>query len=327
MAERGMGRGLARDPAGLRPARGSPGAARHRDRADRAEPATSRAGGSTRTRCRRWRARSPSRESCSRSSCARCRARATSSSPASAAGAPRSWRGWSVLPAIVERRDDAASLEAAIVENMAREDLNPVEEARAVAALVEELGLTREEVGRRVGRSRVAVSNLLRHPRPARTTCSSASSAGELSEGHGRALLLAEDHADRRSLARDGGRRAAGRCGSSRIARGAPTRPRATARPRGEGACIPTRRRPARRIAEQLGATLGREVRVRAARHRLQGRVRRRGPGRRERLARRLGRADGGLARAAVRTAAPRRHPRYTCPPHGRLAQSVRALL
>ena len=45
---------------------------------------------------------------------------------------------------------------------MAREDLNPVEEARAVAALVEELGLTREEVGRRVGRSRVAISNLLR---------------------------------------------------------------------------------------------------------------------------------------------------------------------
>ena len=45
---------------------------------------------------------------------------------------------------------------------MAREDLNPIEEARACAALVEELGLTREEVGRRVGRSRVAVSNLMR---------------------------------------------------------------------------------------------------------------------------------------------------------------------
>ena len=54
------------------------------------------------------------------------------------------------------------SLELALIENMAREDLNPVEEARACALLVEELGLTREEVGRRVGRSRVAVSNLLR---------------------------------------------------------------------------------------------------------------------------------------------------------------------
>ena len=51
---------------------------------------------------------------------------------------------------------------AGAVENMAREDLNPVEQARACAALVEELGLTREDVGRRVGRSRVAVSNLLR---------------------------------------------------------------------------------------------------------------------------------------------------------------------
>ena len=59
-------------------------------------------------------------------------------------------------------RDDSAALEIALIENMAREDLNPVEEARACAALVEELGLTREEVGRRVGRSRVAVSNLLR---------------------------------------------------------------------------------------------------------------------------------------------------------------------
>ena len=58
--------------------------------------------------------------------------------------------------------DDAESLELALIENMAREDLNPVEEARACALLVEELGLTREEIGRRVGRSRVAVSNLLR---------------------------------------------------------------------------------------------------------------------------------------------------------------------
>ena len=66
------------------------------------------------------------------------------------------------IPAVVRRHDDAASLEVALIENMAREDLNPVEEARACAALVEELGLTREDVGVRVGRSRVAVSNLIR---------------------------------------------------------------------------------------------------------------------------------------------------------------------
>src|SRR3954453_3405673 len=59
-----------------------------------------------------------------------------------------------VIPALVRSTDDAQALEVALIENMAREDLNPVEEARACAALVEELGLTREEVGRRVGRSR-----------------------------------------------------------------------------------------------------------------------------------------------------------------------------
>ena len=106
------------------------------------------------------------------------------------------------IPAIVRYHDDAASLEVALIENMAREDLNPVEEARACAALTEELGLSREEVGTRVGRSRVAVSNLIRLldlPDEALA----AIERRELSEGHGRALLLATDHGDRRRLARD----------------------------------------------------------------------------------------------------------------------------
>ena len=105
------------------------------------------------------------------------------------------------VPAVVRRHDDAASLELALIENMAREDLNPVEEARACAALVEELGLTREEVGLRVGRSRVAVSNLIRLldlPDEALELIE----RGELTEGHGRALLTAEDHDRRRTLAR-----------------------------------------------------------------------------------------------------------------------------
>ena len=72
------------------------------------------------------------------------------------------WPSSTTIPALVRPHDDAASLEVALIENMAREDLNPVEEARACAALVEELGLTREDVGLRVGRSRVAVSNLIR---------------------------------------------------------------------------------------------------------------------------------------------------------------------
>jgi ParB family transcriptional regulator, chromosome partitioning protein len=106
------------------------------------------------------------------------------------------------IPAIVRRQDDAASLELAVIENMAREDLNPLEEARACLALIEELGLTREDVGRRVGRSRVAISNLIRLldlPDEALQLLE----RGELSEGHGRALLLAKNHDARRRLARD----------------------------------------------------------------------------------------------------------------------------
>src|ERR1700759_2287151 len=103
------------------------------------------------------------------------------------------------LPAIVRYQDDAASLEVALIENMAREDLNPVEEARACAALTEELGLSREEVGQRVGRSRVAVSNLIRLldlPDEALE----AIQAGDLSEGHGRSLRTAPAYGERRRL-------------------------------------------------------------------------------------------------------------------------------
>ncbi len=118
----------------------------------------------------------------------------------------RRWRaaqlaGLETIPAIVRARDDAESLELALIENMAREDLNPVEEARACAALVEELGLSREDVGLRIGRSRVAVSNLVRLldlPDEALELLE----RGLLSEGHGRALLTATDHAARRRLAR-----------------------------------------------------------------------------------------------------------------------------
>jgi ParB family chromosome partitioning protein len=118
----------------------------------------------------------------------------------------RRWRaaqlaGLETVPAIVRARDDAESLELALIENMAREDLNPVEEARACAALVEELGLSREEVGLRIGRSRVAVSNLVRLlDLPDETL--ELLERGLLSEGHGRALLTANDHAVRRRLSR-----------------------------------------------------------------------------------------------------------------------------
>ena len=118
----------------------------------------------------------------------------------------RRWRaaqlaGLDEVPAVVAPHEDRESLELALIENMAREDLNPIEEARACSLLVDEFGLTREELGKRVGRSRVAVSNLLRLldlPDEVLELLV----AGRLSEGHGRALLMAPDHADRRRLAR-----------------------------------------------------------------------------------------------------------------------------
>ena len=108
--------------------------------------------------------------------------------------------GRETIPAVVRQTDDWERLDLALAENMAREDLNAVEQARACSMLAEDLGLTKGEVGRRVGRSRAAISNLIRLlelPEEALELIES----GELSEGHGRALLLCKDHATRRRLA------------------------------------------------------------------------------------------------------------------------------
>ena len=111
------------------------------------------------------------------------------------------------IPALVRDTDDWERLDLALAENMARVDLNPVEEARACAMLVQDLRLTKQELGRRVGRSRVAISNLVRLlelPEDALELIE----RGTLTEGHGRAILLCKDHATRRRLAldaRDGG--------------------------------------------------------------------------------------------------------------------------
>lgn len=182
----------------------------------------------------------------------------------------RRWRaaqlaGLETIPAVVRAWEDAHALEVALIENMAREDLNPVEEARACAALVEELGLTREEVGRRVGRSRVAVSNLLRLldlPDEALALLED----GDLTEGHGRALLLAPDHADRRSLARSAaveGWSVRALESRAREAGQAPGRAPAPRRGSGRPAVHPDQADAARQIADALGAALGSDVRVR----------------------------------------------------------------
>jgi ParB family chromosome partitioning protein len=177
----------------------------------------------------------------------------------------RRWRaarlaGLDEIPAIVRQHDDAASLELAVIENMAREDLNPVEEARACAALVDELGLTREQIGRRVGRSRVAVSNLIRLldlPDEALGLIE----RGDLSEGHGRALLLASDHDARRRLARDAAaagwtvREAERR---ARLANEAPAAPR----PRRRRGLHPDQVEAVERIEAAFEGALGSEVHV-----------------------------------------------------------------
>jgi ParB family chromosome partitioning protein len=119
----------------------------------------------------------------------------------------RRWRaaamiGRTTVPAIVrDDLDDAMAHELAVIENMARDDLTPIEEARSVATLCATRGFSKAEIGRRVGRSREAISNLVRLlelPDEAQALIDS----GRLSQGHGRALLLCEDPDERRRLAR-----------------------------------------------------------------------------------------------------------------------------
>ena len=109
----------------------------------------------------------------------------------------RRWRaarlaGLSEIPAIVMEADDRKAAEMALIENLQREDLGPLEEADGFRVLTEEYGLTQEEVGARVGRSRSAVANSLRLlglPETVRQLVSD----NKLSAGHARALLSLGD--------------------------------------------------------------------------------------------------------------------------------------
>jgi ParB family chromosome partitioning protein len=96
--------------------------------------------------------------------------------------------GLETIPAIVRDTDgDTASLELALIENIQREDLNPIDTALAYRELIERFGLTHEAVARQVGKSRVAVSNAIRLLDLAPET-RAAIVDGRISEGHGRAL-------------------------------------------------------------------------------------------------------------------------------------------
>jgi ParB family chromosome partitioning protein len=109
----------------------------------------------------------------------------------------RRWRaarkvGLKEIPAIIRESDDRSLLTEALVENLQREDLSPLEEATAYQELLEDFGLTHEEVGNRVGKSRSAITNSLRLLQlPA--AIQGKLERGELSAGHARALLGLED--------------------------------------------------------------------------------------------------------------------------------------
>ena len=118
----------------------------------------------------------------------------------------RRWRaareaGLETLPALVRDADDRDALLLALVENVARENLSPVEEARAYAALMDEFELSLGDVADRVGRSKASVSNrvrLLELPEEILWMLA----RGELTEGHARAVLAVPDDESRTRLAR-----------------------------------------------------------------------------------------------------------------------------
>jgi ParB family chromosome partitioning protein len=118
----------------------------------------------------------------------------------------RRWRaarraGLQTVPAIVRPAEDVRSLEQALVENLHREDLTPLEEAAAYQQLVEEFGHTQEEVAQRVGKSRSSVANTLRllHLPP---SIQRLLAEGQISAGHARALLGSPDRLFQEELAR-----------------------------------------------------------------------------------------------------------------------------
>jgi ParB family chromosome partitioning protein len=117
----------------------------------------------------------------------------------------RRWRaakraGLSLIPAIVRTVDDTLSLEQALVENVQREDLNPLDEAAAYQQLLEDFHLTHDELASRVGKSRAAISNTLRlFQLP--PTVQRMVAEGRLTAGHARALLTTPDRAYQEALA------------------------------------------------------------------------------------------------------------------------------
>ena len=148
----------------------------------------------------------------------------------------RRWRaaraaGLATIPALIRETDDRESLLLALVENVAREDLSPIEEARAYAVLMDEFSLALGDVAERVARSKPTVSNRIRLLELPEDVIGLLE-RGQITEGHARAILAAPGHDQRRALARQVVRKGLTVRATERAARwaGAKTKPRKTRR-------------------------------------------------------------------------------------------------
>jgi ParB family chromosome partitioning protein len=174
----------------------------------------------------------------------------------------RRWRaaqraGLETVPAVVREFGDAEMMEIALIENLQREDLNPLEEAQAYEALIVEFGLSQEELARRLGKSRPAISNALRLL-ALEPEIREGLSSGRLTAGHARALLAAPDREARLRLAQRVEAQGLSVRDVERLARRGQARGGPAARQRGAAGL--------REIEEQLRAALGTRVRIRPGR-------------------------------------------------------------
>ena len=168
--------------------------------------------------------------------------------------------GLSVVPAVIKDVSDLESLELALIENIQRRDLNPIEEAHSYASLVGEFGLTQEDLARRVGRERSTVANMLRllklPPEIQRDLAE-----GRLAMGHARALLALPDHASQMQVRAEViGKALSVRATEALVAGWKPTRPvkKAAAEP-------PKQDVEMRKAAEDLKRRIGAKVAFRGS--------------------------------------------------------------
>ena len=182
----------------------------------------------------------------------------------------RRWRaaklaGLTEVPAVIIEADDRKTMELALIENLQREDLNPIEEANGYKSLMEDYGLTQEEAAKRVGKSRPAVANALRLLALPDPVCQLLEE-GKLSAGHARAILAVPSGEAQMKLAKkvvaDGLSVRQTESLAKRLAEGAKEAPA----PKGDDLSIYDRA-----AEKDLGALLGRKVHI--VRGRRKGRI------------------------------------------------------